>query len=149
MTGTRDSPHISYRSWGAGLTAAPGDWRDHAACVDDPQLFHSPDQEPWPSRDRREAAALAICHTCPVWRACRQDATARRDQYAVAGRETPNQRMWRLGIKPPPAERAERAAPGDEPWHGLTSGYTGHGCRCARCTAAIREAKRWSRAARR
>lgn len=146
MTGTRDSPHISYRSWGAGLTAAPGDWRDRAACVDDPQLFHGGDHEPWQNRDRREAAALAICHTCPVWRACRQDATDRRDQYAVAGRETPNQRMWRLGIKPPPAERD---APGDEPWHGLTSGYTGHGCRCARCTAAIREAKRWSRAAHR
>lgn len=43
------------------------DWRRTAACRDaDPALFFGPDIEPADKRDAREAAAKAVCATCPV-----------------------------------------------------------------------------------
>ena len=62
------------------------DWQQLGACngADAEQFFH-PEGERGPSRVNREAAAKAVCATCPVIAACRQHALAAREPYGVWG----------------------------------------------------------------
>ena len=48
-------------------------WTDYAVCKKQSELFFAPHKnERGPERKRREAAAIAICNTCPVKDVCRQ-----------------------------------------------------------------------------
>ncbi len=51
----------------------------------DGELFFHPEGERGPSRANREAAAKAVCSTCPVMRLCREHALASREPYGVWG----------------------------------------------------------------
>lgn len=49
-------------------------------------LFYEPDgREPEPTRHAREAAALAICATCPLIGPCRADARATDAEHGYFG----------------------------------------------------------------
>jgi WhiB family redox-sensing transcriptional regulator len=62
------------------------EWQLHGACrQQDPALFFHPEGERGPRRANREAAAKAVCGTCPVLRACREHALAVREPYGVWG----------------------------------------------------------------
>jgi len=74
------------------LTRLPGpglsrwEWQLHGACTSrDTELFFHPDNERGPRREAREAAAKAVCATCPVLRECREHALATREPYGVWG----------------------------------------------------------------
>ncbi|MCU1594617.1 MAG: transcription factor WhiB [Frankiales bacterium] len=74
------------------LTRLPGpaldqwDWQFHGACrTKDTELFFHPEGERGPSRSGREAAAKAVCASCPVVLACREHALAVREPYGVWG----------------------------------------------------------------
>lgn len=72
------------------------DWRHRAACRDAHlALFYSPsgDSEPPTARARRENAALAVCHRCPVISECLEWAISSRDAHAVLGGTTPEDRQ--------------------------------------------------------
>lgn len=62
------------------------EWQLHGACRgQDPSLFFHPEGERGPRRAHREAAAKAVCATCPVLLACREHALAVREPYGVWG----------------------------------------------------------------
>ena len=61
------------------------DWQVSAACRGNPEPFFHPYGEREPSRSRREAAAKAVCATCPVLERCREHALAAREPYGVWG----------------------------------------------------------------
>ncbi|HEX2028124.1 MAG TPA: WhiB family transcriptional regulator [Nitriliruptorales bacterium] len=73
------------------MAQAPGgadvEWETSAACRDvDPGLFFGPNRyEPERERAHREAAAKAICATCPVITPCRNRALAEREMFGVWG----------------------------------------------------------------
>jgi WhiB family transcriptional regulator, redox-sensing transcriptional regulator len=62
-------------------------WEDEARCrTEDARLFFGPNRfEPKHERLAREAAAKAICATCPVLAPCRQHALAEGELYGVWG----------------------------------------------------------------
>ena len=61
-------------------------WQLVSACREaDPDLFFHPEGERGPSRSNREAAAKAVCATCPVLQQCRAHALASREPYGVWG----------------------------------------------------------------
>ena len=62
------------------------DWQLLGACrrVDSDLFFH-PENERGPARARREAAAKAVCHRCPVLARCRTHALTVREPYGVWG----------------------------------------------------------------
>lgn len=62
------------------------DWQLDAACrgEDSARFFH-PDRERGSARERREQAAKAVCHNCPVISFCRSHALAVREPYGVWG----------------------------------------------------------------
>jgi WhiB family transcriptional regulator, redox-sensing transcriptional regulator len=62
-------------------------WEDEARCrTEDARLFFGPNRfEPKHERLAREAAAKAICATCPVVAPCRQQALAEGELYGVWG----------------------------------------------------------------
>lgn len=62
-------------------------WEDEARCrTQDARLFFGPNRfEPKHERLAREAAAKAICATCPVVAPCRQHALAEGELYGVWG----------------------------------------------------------------
>ena len=69
------------------------EWQYDAACrARDPEEFFSPDAERGPRRRNREAAAKALCATCPVIQECREHALAVREPYGVWGGLTINER---------------------------------------------------------
>jgi WhiB family redox-sensing transcriptional regulator len=78
----------------------PGDqgrtWWTRAACRGaDVNLFFAPDKTESVSkaeRQRRRAAAKALCHRCPVNRECLAEAIALRDRYAIRAAYTAEER---------------------------------------------------------
>ena len=76
----------------ADTTHLPGpsldvwEWQHEGACTrQEPELFFHPDGERGPSRAGREAAAKAVCRTCPVLERCRDHALAAREPFGVWG----------------------------------------------------------------
>ena len=58
--------------------------------------FFHPDGERGPARARRQAAAKAVCGTCPVIDACLQHALSVREPYGVWGGLTEDERRVAL-----------------------------------------------------
>lgn len=88
-----------------GPVADIWDWQLDGACRSiDPGVFFHPEGERGPARRRRDAAAKAICETCPVLEACRAHALAVREPYGVWGAMTEHEREAHF------AERAARAS---------------------------------------
>ena len=70
------------------------DWRDRAACVEDPELFYIPGDS-WERHREQRAEALAMCASCPVLKQCREwmlNGWALRDPHAVIAGTTPSMR---------------------------------------------------------
>lgn len=73
------------------------DWRDEAACVNDPIPFDTPDPEDkGATKHRREAQAVAVCmEKCKVRKECLDDALIHETQstaYNIRGGKTPEER---------------------------------------------------------
>jgi WhiB family transcriptional regulator, redox-sensing transcriptional regulator len=70
------------------------DWQRLGLCRgrDSAQFFH-PDGERGASRGRREAAAKALCHSCPVRAECAAHALSTREPYGVWGGFTEAERL--------------------------------------------------------
>jgi WhiB family redox-sensing transcriptional regulator len=77
-----------------GPIADVWDWQLLGACrgADSARFFH-PDGERGASRGRREAAAKAVCASCPVRRECAAHALATREPYGVWGGFTEAERL--------------------------------------------------------
>ena len=75
------------------------DWQTQAACrgMDITVFFHPPDERN-AARERRAAAAKAICHVCPATAACRQHALQAREPYGIWGGLSENERASVLGV---------------------------------------------------
>lgn len=81
-----------------GPTLDQWEWQMLGACrVEDTELFFHPEGERGPSRSGREAAAKAVCKTCPVLLECRQHALAAREPYGVWGGLSEHDREDLLG----------------------------------------------------
>jgi len=66
--------------------ASEREWQYQGACRDLPtEMFFHPDGERGPRRANREAAAKAVCATCPVIEACRKHALAVQEPYGIWG----------------------------------------------------------------
>jgi WhiB family redox-sensing transcriptional regulator len=62
------------------------DWQLEGACrALPPEMFFHPEGERGPRRRNREAAAKAVCATCPVIAECRAHALAIREPYGIWG----------------------------------------------------------------
>ncbi len=62
------------------------EWQQQGACRGhDTELFFHPEGERGPRRANREAAAKAVCATCPVLAACREHALSVREPYGIWG----------------------------------------------------------------
>jgi WhiB family redox-sensing transcriptional regulator len=69
-----------------GPVADKWQWQLAAACRQaDPRLFFRSNQERGPARRRREAAAVAVCASCPVMHQCRTHALSIRENDGVWG----------------------------------------------------------------
>ena len=74
------------------------EWQLLGACRGvDSELFFHPEGERGPRRANREAAAKAVCRTCPVVEACRAHALAVREPYGVWGGLAEHERELLLG----------------------------------------------------
>ena len=66
--------------------ASEWEWQYQGACRALPtEMFFHPDGERGPRRANREAAAKAVCATCPVIEACRKHALAVQEPYGIWG----------------------------------------------------------------
>lgn len=66
--------------------ASEWEWQFQGACQTLPtEMFFHPDGERGPRRANREAAAKAICASCPVIAACRKHALAVQEPYGIWG----------------------------------------------------------------
>lgn len=73
------------------------EWQLHGACRGtDAELFFHPWGERDPSRSRRDAAAVAVCHRCRVMQECRAYAVETREPYGVWGGLTEERRTARV-----------------------------------------------------
>lgn len=62
------------------------EWQYEGHCRSaDPATFFSPETERGPRRRQREAAAKALCATCPVRRECLDHALSVQEPYGVWG----------------------------------------------------------------
>ena len=62
------------------------EWQLQGACRSkDTELFFHPEGERGPRRSNREAAAKAVCGSCPVMRQCRAHALSAHEPYGVWG----------------------------------------------------------------
>jgi len=62
------------------------DWQLAGSCRSlPPEMFFHPEGERGPRRRNREAAAKAVCATCPVLNQCRTHALAIREPYGIWG----------------------------------------------------------------
>ncbi len=87
----------------AELSRLPGghadawDWQLKAACRgEDPNIFFHPEGERGSARAARDAAAKAICASCPVIRQCAEHALQVREPYGVWGSLTEDDREAEL-----------------------------------------------------
>jgi WhiB family redox-sensing transcriptional regulator len=83
----------------ADISRLPGpvadiwDWQLSGACRNaDPDLFFHPEGERGPRKAARDAAAKAVCGTCPVLAQCREHALRVREPYGVWGGLTEDER---------------------------------------------------------
>jgi WhiB family redox-sensing transcriptional regulator len=66
--------------------ASDWDWQESAACRELPsEMFFHPEGERGPRRKNRENAAKAICASCPVLTACREQALRLAEPYGIWG----------------------------------------------------------------
>jgi WhiB family transcriptional regulator, redox-sensing transcriptional regulator len=76
-----------------GPVADLWEWQLAGSCrTVDPRLFFHPEGERGPARRERDAAARAVCASCPVIQECRRHALAVREPYGVWGGLTENDR---------------------------------------------------------
>ncbi len=76
-----------------GPVADIWEWQLQGSCrAADPTLFFHPEGERGPARRNRDAAAQAICRTCPVIDSCRRHALQVREPYGVWGGLTEDDR---------------------------------------------------------
>jgi WhiB family redox-sensing transcriptional regulator len=77
-----------------GPAAELWEWQVHGACrgMDSARFFY-PEGERSPRRERREAAAKAICARCPVITDCRTHALQVQEPYGIWGGLTENERL--------------------------------------------------------
>lgn len=69
------------------------EWQSDAACRGmDSSVFFSPESERGRTRRRREEAARAICHKCPVSGPCGRFAQASQQDYGIWGGSTEEER---------------------------------------------------------
>jgi WhiB family redox-sensing transcriptional regulator len=69
-----------------GPNADLWDWQLDGSCRgENPDVFFHPEGERGPSRRNRDAAAKAMCLTCPVLKVCRSQALKVREPYGVWG----------------------------------------------------------------
>jgi WhiB family transcriptional regulator, redox-sensing transcriptional regulator len=69
------------------------DWQMEGACRDTGStIFFHPEGERGPARRNRDAAAQAVCATCPVLQQCREHALRVREPYGVWGGLTEDDR---------------------------------------------------------
>ncbi len=69
-----------------GPNADVWDWQLLGSCRgEDPAVFFHPEGERGPARAAREAAAKAICASCPVRIQCAEHSLAVREPYGVWG----------------------------------------------------------------
>ena len=69
------------------------DWQVEGACrKTGSTVFFHPEGERGPARRNRDAAAKAICASCPVIKQCRQHALTVREPYGVWGGLTEDDR---------------------------------------------------------
>jgi WhiB family redox-sensing transcriptional regulator len=62
------------------------EWQYQGACRDLPaEMFFHPDGERGPRRRNRENSAKAVCASCPVIAACREQALALAEPYGIWG----------------------------------------------------------------
>lgn len=83
------------------------DWRDEAACLDDPEpgdWFASPVGDP-----RRVARAVAVCEDCPVAMECLEFALAVDERWGVWGGFTGRERGHRRDKGYPETDARELA----------------------------------------
>lgn len=57
----------------------------NAACKGNTHLFFAPHNERPGARERREAAAVALCKVCPIAEACAEYARANDEQHGIWG----------------------------------------------------------------
>ncbi len=83
----------------ADISRLPGpvadiwEWQFQGACRQaDPDLFFHPEGERGPRKAARDAAAKAVCSSCPVLAQCREHALAVREPYGVWGGLTEDER---------------------------------------------------------
>lgn len=89
-----------------GPVADSWEWQVDGACrTTGDELFFHPDGERGRRRERREAAALRVCATCPVLAQCRDHALAVREPYGVWGGMTEDEREAVLGPVNAPERR--------------------------------------------
>lgn len=89
MTDIRHLPGPQVEKW---------EWQLLGSCRgEDTELFFHPEGERGPSRARREAAAKAVCGTCPVRSPCRVHALASHEPYGVWGGLSEHEREAILG----------------------------------------------------
>jgi len=76
-----------------GPVADVWEWQLQGACREaDKGLFFHPEGERGPARRNRDAAAKAVCATCPVLLECRAHALSAREPYGVWGGLTEDDR---------------------------------------------------------
>ena len=66
--------------------ASDWDWQESAACRELPsEMFFLPEGERGPRRKNRESVAKAVCASCPVLAACREQALRLAEPYGIWG----------------------------------------------------------------
>jgi WhiB family transcriptional regulator, redox-sensing transcriptional regulator len=76
-----------------GPVADLWEWQLDGSCrTADPRLFFHPEGERGPARRDRDAAAKAVCASCPVLQQCRRHALTVREPYGVWGGMTEDER---------------------------------------------------------
>lgn len=90
-----------------GPIADVWEWQLQGACRDyDTTLFFHPEGERGPARRNRDAAAIAVCSSCPVIDSCRKHSLTVKEPYGVWGGLTEDDRERVYA-----AQRAARIAP--------------------------------------
>lgn len=94
------------------VTPPASSWRDSAACVNHPPELWFPVRLENTGNARRDdptiAAALAVCHSCPVETECRRWAISNGEDWGIWGGTLPADRRDATGRarrKPPPPPR--------------------------------------------
>ncbi len=86
-----------------GPTVEKWEWQMKGSCRGvDSELFFHPEGERGPRRARREAAAKAVCASCPVLALCRSHALASREPYGIWGglSESEREAAWHAADAP-------------------------------------------------